>query len=48
MEDMTKDQLCVKLEIIRDEIKKAKEMKKETKKKKSCDIRKYFQVNDEN
>ena len=28
MEGMTKDKLCVKLEIIRDKIKKAKEMKK--------------------
>ena len=32
MDEMTKDQLCVKLEIVRDKAKKMKKMKKEAKK----------------
>ena len=32
MDEMTKDQLCVKLEIVRDKVKKMKKMKKEAKK----------------
>ena len=42
IEEMTKDQLCVKIEILRDKVKKAKKMEKEAKNKNLNQITKHF------